>query len=83
MRLLDLKLTRLGVDRVKPWSLERNNLGLGLRGPDIRVLVVVGWWVAYRIIVSAPIPVPLCTLDFGFGTWICDLDFGLRTWTWA
>ena len=44
--------------------------------------VVVGWLgggvVAYRIIVSAPVPVPfLRTLDLGFGTWIGDLDLGL------
>ena len=31
--------------------------------------LLVGWWVACRIIVSAPVPVPfLWTLDFGFGT---------------
>ena len=36
------------------------------------------WWVACRIIVSAPVPfLFLWTLDFGFGTWICDLDLGL------
>ena len=28
--------TRLGVDRVKPWNSVRINLGLGLKGPDIR-----------------------------------------------
>ena len=28
--------TRLGVDRVKPWSSVRINLGLGWRGPDFR-----------------------------------------------
>ena len=28
--------TRLGVDRVKPWNRVRINLGLGLRGTDIR-----------------------------------------------
>ena len=40
------------------------------------------WWVACRIIVSAPVPVPfLMTLDFGFWTWIGDLDFGLGFWT--
>ena len=34
---------------------------------------------------SAPVPVTfLCTLDFGFWTWILDLDLGLefRTWIW-
>ena len=30
-----LNLTRLGVNRVKPWNSVRINLGLGLRGPDI------------------------------------------------
>ena len=36
-----------------------------------------GWWVACRIILSAPVPVPfLLTLDFGFCTWIGDLDLG-------
>ena len=34
------------------------------------------WWVAFRIIVSAPVPVPfLWTLDFGFGT-----GLGLDNW---
>ena len=28
--------TRLGVDRVKPWNPVRINLGLVLRGPNIR-----------------------------------------------
>ena len=28
--------TRLRIDRVKPWNSMRINLGLGLRGPDIR-----------------------------------------------
>ena len=41
--------------------------------------------VAFRIILSAPVPVPfLWTLDLGFGTWIWDLDlgpgFGTRIW---
>ena len=44
-----------------------------------------GWGggvVAFRIMVSAPVPVPfLWTLDFGSGTWIWDLDFGLGFWT--
>ena len=31
-----IRETRLGVDRVKPWNSVRINLGLGLRGPDIR-----------------------------------------------
>ena len=32
----------------------------------------------FRIIVSAPVPVPfLRTLDLGFGTWISDLFLGL------
>ena len=36
------------------------------------------WWVACRIIMSAPVPFPfLWTLDFEFGTWIWDLYFGL------
>ena len=42
-------------------------------------------WVACKIIVSAPVPVPfLWTLDFGLGfwTWFLDLDFGLGFWTW-
>ena len=30
--------TRLGVDRVKPWSSVRINLGLGFRGPDIMTI---------------------------------------------
>ena len=29
-------IMRTRVDRVKPWNLVRNNLGLGLRGLDIR-----------------------------------------------
>ena len=38
--------------------------------------------VACRIIVSAPVPV--WTLNLGFGTWIWDLDLGLGfgTWIW-
>ena len=75
------------------------NLGLSLRGLDIRwsfpitgstfqvrkVIGGVGLWVACRIIVSAPVPVPfLLTLDFGFGTLTWDLDLGLDfgTWIW-
>ena len=45
-----------------------------------KLWVVVGGWVACRIIVSAPVPFPfLWTLDFGLGfwTWILDLDLGL------
>ena len=34
--------TRLGVDRVKPWNSVRINLGLGLRGLDIRHLIIEG-----------------------------------------
>ena len=29
------KITRLGIDRVKPWNSVRINLGLGLKGPDV------------------------------------------------
>ena len=41
---IKLKLiTRLGVDRVKPWSKVRINLGSGKRGPDIRLdQIIVG-----------------------------------------
>ena len=48
-------------------------------------VVVGGWWVACRIIVSAPVLVPfLWTLDLGFETWIWDLDLGpgFGTWIW-
>ena len=47
-------------------------------------LLVGWWWVACRIIVSAPVPAPfLWTLDLGlgFGTWIWDLDFGFGSGT--
>ena len=41
--------------------------------------MVGGWWVACRIIVSAPVPLPFpWTLDFGLGIWTWILD-----WTWA
>ena len=36
MIMIMIMITRLGVDRVKPWSSVRYNLVLGLRGPDIR-----------------------------------------------
>ena len=34
--LYNISETRLGVDRVKPWSSVRINLGLGWRGPDFK-----------------------------------------------
>ena len=48
-----------------------------------------GGVVAFRIIVSAPVPIPfLWTLDLGFGSWIwdliwdLDLGLGFGTWIW-
>ena len=42
---------------------------------QMRKVMGGGGYVACRIILSAPVPVPfLWTLDFGFGTWIWDLD---------
>ena len=40
-----------------------------------------GGWVACRIILSAPVPVPfLWTLDFEFMIWDLDLGLGFGTW---
>ena len=36
------KKSSLGVDRVKPANSVKINLGLGLRGPDIRHLIIGG-----------------------------------------
>ena len=41
-----------------------------------KVMGGVGWVVACRIIMSAPVPF-LWTLDLGFSNWIWDLDLGL------
>ena len=44
----------------------------------LQVRKVIGGVVVFRIILSAPVPVPfLWTLDLGFGNLIWNLDLGL------
>ena len=56
-----LYLTRLGVDRVKPWNLLSNNLE----------------WCGVEWSCYSCYSYFLWTLDLGFGTWIWNWDLGL------
>ena len=54
---------------VEPWNSVRINLGLGLRGPDLRVGLSPSQ--------SQSLPLGLWTLDLGLGFEPWDLDLGL------